>query len=163
MAKPLLSLFLIISTALVAVNVEAQSKSEFPNNNTSIVFYYHVLTSAGFSLRGQSYPNHGLVLIDQIGVTDSTDDNGLSCESDLTDCCSSGLRGEFDFPDGSTVPRLGDIRNGYYRTRSTDRITLNRQADGTAQGLFQCRIRTVASQAAYEEFYIGVYDENSGE
>ena len=33
MAKPLLSLSLVI-TALVAVNVEAQSKSEFPRNNT---------------------------------------------------------------------------------------------------------------------------------
>ena len=121
----------------------------------------------GFSLRGQVYPNHGLVLIDEIGVTDSTDDNSLSCVSDLTDCCSSANaadeRGEFDFPDGSVVPTLGDIRNGYYRNRGVDRIFLNRRPEGTAQGLFQCRIRTVASQAAYEEFYIGVYDENSGE
>ena len=114
-------------------------------------------------MRRQEYPNHGLVLIDEIGVTDSTDDNGLNCVSDLTDCCSDGLRGEFDFPDGSTVPILGNIRNGYYRTRSSDRIILNRRPEGTAQGLFQCRIRTTASQAAYEEFYIGVYDENSGE
>ena len=117
-------------------------------------------------MRGQSYPNHGLVLIDEIGETDSTDDNGLSCVSDLTDCCSStnaaDERGEFDFPDGSVVPTLGDIRNGYYRNRRVDRITLNRR-EGTAQGLFQCRIRTVASPDAYEEFYIGVYDENSGE
>ena len=117
----------------------------------------------GFSLRGQAYPNHGLVLIDEIGVTDSTDDNSLSCVSDLTDCCLSGLRGEFDFPDGSVVPTLGDIRHGYYRTRSTDRIALNRRPEGTAQGLFQCRIRTTTSPDAYEELYIGVYDENSGE
>ena len=117
----------------------------------------------GFSLRGQSYPNHGLVLIDEIGETDSTDDNGLSCVSDLTDCCSIELRGEFNFPDGSVVPTLGDIRNGYYRNRGVDRIFLNRQADGTAQGLFQCQIRTISSPDAYEEFYIGVYDEHSGE
>ena len=85
--------------------------------------------------------------------------------SNLTDCCLSrmSLRGEFDFPDGSMVPILGNIRNGYHRTRSTDRIILNRQGVGTIQGLFQYRIRTVASPAAYEEFYIGVYDENSGE
>ena len=102
------------------------------------------------------------MLIDEIGET--TDNNGLSCVSDLSDCCSDGLRGEFDFPDGSTVPILGNIRNGYYRTRSSDRITLNRRRpEGTAQGLFQCRIRTVASPGAYEEFYIGVYGENSGE
>ena len=91
--------------------------------------------------------------------------NGLNCISDLTTCCSSGetLRGEFDFPDGSTVPTLGSIRNGYYRNRADDRNILNRQADGTAQGIFRCRIRTQTSQSAYEEFYIGVYDESSGE
>ena len=119
----------------------------------------------GFSLGGQSYPNHGLVLIDDIGETDMTDldpNNGLNCISDLTNCCSSGLRGEFDFPDGSTVPTLGAIRNGYYRTRAVDRNILNRQ-DGTVQGLFQCRIRTQASPSAHQEFYIGVYDKNSGE
>ena len=104
------------------------------------------------------------MLIDEIGETDPDPDNGLNCISDLNTCCSSGesLRGEFDFPDGSTVPTLGSIRNGYYRNRAADRIFLNRQADGTSQGIFQCRIRTQASQAAYEEFYIGVYDESSG-
>jgi hypothetical protein len=122
-----------------------------------------IVITLGFSLRGQSYPNHGLVLIDDIGVTNETSGSGLNCESDLTNCCSSGLRGEFDFPDESTVPILGSIRNGYYRTRSTTQITLNRRPEGTTQGLFQCRIRTVASPTEYEEFYIGVYDESSGE
>jgi hypothetical protein len=121
----------------------------------------------GFSLRSQSYPNHGLVLIDDIGVTDETGNRGLNCLSELTDCCSSenavNERGEFDFPDGSTVRILGNIRNGYYRIRSTTNITLNRLPEGTALGLFQCRIRTTASLNEYEEFYIGVYDENSGE
>ena len=100
-----------------------------------------------------------------MGETDWIDldpNNGLNCISDLTDCCSSGLRGEFDFPDGSMVPTLGSIRNGYYRKRAVDRIILNRRTEGTLQGLFQCRIRTQASQSDYQEFYIGVYDENSG-
>ena len=118
-------------------------------------------------MKGQSYSNHGLVSIDDIGEFDSTDDNSLNCVSDLSDCCSSANaaneRGEFEFPDGSEVPTLGDIRNGYYRNRGVDRIFLNRRPEGTAQGLFQCQIRTVASPGTYEEFYIGVYDENSGE
>ena len=117
----------------------------------------------GFSLRGQSYPNHGLVLINDIGETNDTHSNGLNCVSDLTDCCSSGLRGEFEFPDGTRVPIMSSARNGYYRTRGADRNILNHQANGTVQGLFQCLIRTQASQTEYQEFYIGVYDENSGE
>ena len=95
-------------------------------------------------------------------MTDLDPNNGLNCVSDLTDCCSSGLRGEFDFPDESTVPTLGSIRNGYYRTRAADRNILNRRQEGTVQGLFQCRIRTQASTMAYQEVYIGVYDEDSG-
>ena len=127
------------------------------------------IDTPGFFLRGQSYPNHGLVLIDEIGETDTNDldpNNGLHCVSDLTDCCTSGdrfLRGEFDFPDGSQVPTIANIRNGYYRTRAADHIILNRRVDGVIQGLFRCQIRTQASQTEYQEFYIGVYDENSGE
>jgi hypothetical protein len=117
-----------------------------------------------FSLRGQSYPNHGLVLIDDIGETNETSGDGsLNCVSDLTTCCSDGLRGDFHFPDGSVVSTLRNIRSGYYRNRGMDRIFLNRRPEGTAQGLFQCRIRTVASPNEYQEFYIGVFDENSGE
>ena len=98
-------------------------------------------------------------------MTDLDPNNGLNCVSDLTMCCSltSGLRGEFDFPDGSEIPILENIRNGYYRNRAADRIILNRRSAGTSQGIFQCRIRTQASPIEYEEFYIGVYDENSGE
>ena len=121
------------------------------------------LDTPGFSLRGQSYPNHGLVLINDIGETNETHSNGLNCVSNLADCCSSGLRGEFDFPDGSQVPIMANVRNGYYTTRAPGRIILNHQANGVVQGLFQCLIRTQASQTEYQEFHIGVYDENSGE
>ena len=128
-----------------------------------IISYCVVIDIVGFSLGDQSYPNHGLVLIHEIGETNETHSNGLNCVSDLSTCCSSGLRGEFDFPDGSMVPIMGNIRDGYYRSRGTDRIILHRRPEGMVQGLFQCRIRTVASPAAYEEFYIGVYDESTGE
>ena len=119
--------------------------------STSILCMW-LYDNIGFSLRGQTYPNHGLMLIDEIGETDMTDldpNNGLNCIS--------------DFPDGSTVPTLRSIRNGYYRNRAADSIFLNRQADGTSQGIFRCRVRSQSSQSAYEELYIGVYDERSGE
>ena len=74
------------------------------------------------------------------------------------------LRGDFDFPDGTTVPAIGQSRNGYYRSRATDRITLNRRQEGTVQqGLFRCRIRTQSSPSLLQKFYIGVYDAGSGE
>ena len=78
----------------------------------------------GFSLGGQSYPNHGLVLREDIGEIDTSDldpNNGLNCIS-FSGCCDSGLRGEFYFP-GSTiqVPVMGNVgSNGYYRNRAAD-------------------------------------------
>ena len=124
----------------------------------------------GFSLRGQSYPNHGLVLIDDIGETDSTDrdpDNGLHCVSDLSTCCSAGsaFRGDFDFPNGTEVPVSVTMMmmNVYYRNREADRIFLNRRPGGTTQGLFWCRIVTSqTSTTSPAELYIGVYSADSG-
>ena len=129
-----------------------------------------LLNIPGFSLRGQTYPNHGLVLREDIGETDTSDldpNNGLHCIA-FTGCCTNtdSLKGEFFFP-GSTnpVPILRDIGSGgYYRNRRTDRNILNRQSpDGTTTGIFECRIRTDMSLMEYQIFYIGVYDAGAGE
>ena len=112
------------------------------------------------------YPNHGLVLREDIGET--SDNNGLHCVS-FSGCCVSlvpaSQRGEFYFP-GSTnqVPILSNIGSGgYYRNRAADRNILNRQSpDGTTTGIFECRIRTDSSQTEYQIFYIGVYDAGAG-
>ena len=120
----------------------------------------------GFSIGGQTYPNHGLVLISDIGEDNSDPGNQLHCVSDLHTCCSglSSFRGEFDFPDGTQVPTMGAATQGYYRNRGlSDRIFLNRQSSGTTQGLFRCRIVTSQTSVSLPaEFYIGVYDTNSG-
>ena len=118
-------------------------------------------TVPGFSLRGVSYPNHGLVLLSEVG---EGADNSLECVSDDTACCSttSSFRGEYYFPDMTQVPIAGLIGDGgYFRGRTNDRIRLNRRG-GTTTGLFRCQIRT-QSNANGENLYIGVYDESSGE
>ena len=129
---------------------------------------FNILT--GFSLRGQTYPNHGLVLREDIGDTnlDVNSNVGLGCVS-FEGCCTSSVpleqRGEFYFP-GSTIVvsnRGGIGVSGYYRNRDTNRMILNRQSpDGTATGIFECRIRTDSSLTEYQIFYIGVYDAGAG-
>ena len=120
---------------------------------------------SGFSLRGQPYPNHGLVLRDLIGESDGDPDDRLHCISDLPDCCSPGTtsRGEFHFPDGSKVQIniIHPYYRGYYRNRGSDRIFLNRRM-GITEGLFQCQIRTQSSPITPKEYYIGVYTTGSG-
>ena len=126
--------------------------------------------NAGFSLRGQSYPNHGLVTREEIGETDNSDldpNDGLNCIGFGTCCVSSApsdQRGDLVLPGGTTsVPILSNIGLvGYFRSRGSDRIFLNRRGHGTTQGVFQCLIRTDSSQTTYDTFYIGVYDANSG-
>ena len=118
-------------------------------------------TVPGFSLRGVSYPNHGLVLLSEVG---EGADNSLECVSDDTACCSStsSFRGEYYFPDDNVIPIASQIGvGGYFRSRTNDRIRLNRRG-GTTTGLFRCRIRTQANTNG-ENLYIGVYDESSGE
>lgn len=110
-----------------------------------------------------SYPNHGLVLLDDVGETRNGTDNALYCVSDLSNCCApdSSFRGEFHFPHGSVVPALNDVGNsGYYQTRAADRIGLNRMPTGTTTGIFHCRILTQANKP--EDLYIGVYDADHG-
>ena len=124
-----------------------------------------LLYISDFSLGGQTYPNHGLVTIDDIGTNISDPDNRLHCVSDDVNCCSIGsqFRGEFDFPDGTQVPVLSLTIDGYYRNRDFDRVFLNRQSTGTTQGLFRCRIVTSQTSAVSPaQLYIGVYDANSG-
>ena len=125
---------------------------------------------AGFSLRDQSYPNHGLVTREDVGETDTRDfdpDNGLHCIG-FDGCCVSSApadqRGQFVFPGGTSyVPIESNIgTTGYYRTRGDDRIFLHRRG-GTIQGIFQCLIRSESSQTMHDTFYIGVYDADSGQ
>ena len=48
--------------------------------------------------------------------------------------------GEFYMPDGSLVITMGSTTNGYYRTRGSSHIALNRQPTGTITGQFRCEI-----------------------
>ena len=48
--------------------------------------------------------------------------------------------GELYFPNGDIVMIPGLITNGYYRTRGTSHIGLNRQSAGTITGQFRCEI-----------------------
>ena len=110
-------------------------------------------------LRNKAYRNHGLVLIDDIGTSCSL--SSLNCISDNKTCCSLARSGEYDFPNGSAVPVRDNIRDGYYRNRGIDRVSLHR-INGTVQGIFRCRITTLSSPGELRDVYIGIYDANSG-
>ena len=71
-------------------------------------------------------------------------DDALQCTTDSTTCCRNAegeiRAGDFYFPGGDVVMILGTTTNGYYRTRGTRHIRLNRQSTGTITGQFRCEI-----------------------
>ena len=101
---------------------------------------FHSAGTLGFYLNGVAYHNGSTVLRSVIGE----ENNALQCTTDSTTCCSNlppEMRaGEFYFPDGSEVPIMAESRNGYYRTRASGYISLNRQSNGTITGQFRCKI-----------------------
>ena len=90
-------------------------------------------TGVYLSLKGVVYPNNSVILITEIGQTNTTSNNGLQCITDRRPCCRSNPNrlGEWLFPDGEIVPQLkGDDRitaTSFYRNRGDDgTVNLNR-------------------------------------
>ena len=100
----------------------------------------HTAGTLGFYLNGFTYPSGATVLRTDIGEGG----DALQCTTDSITCCSNAggemRAGEFYFPNGDIVMVPGLITNGYYRSRGTRHIRLNRQSAGTITGQFRCEI-----------------------
>ena len=109
-------------------------------NQATVTMSSYSAGNLGFYLNGFAYPNGSTVLRTDIGEGDAA----LLCTTDSTTCCSNMngevQAGEFYFPNGSAVPIMGDVTDGYYRNRSSQLILLNRQQSGVITGQFRCEI-----------------------
>ena len=86
-------------------------------------------------------------------------DNALRCTTDSLTCCRNGVNneiraGEFYMPNGDTVLLQGTTTNGYYRTRGSRHILLNRRSTGTITGWFRCNIPQANGPTA--DLYINI-------
>lgn len=88
-------------------------------------------------LKGQIYFNNSIIPLEEINIGD----NALLCMTSNPNCCAGPNRiGEFYFPNGDQVPRIGP-QNGFYRDRSDQIIRLNRlEGVTTPTGRYQCEL-----------------------
>ena len=123
---------------------------------------YIFTTEVGLLLRGQLYPNNGIVTLDEIGEGSAA----LLCLTNKTDCCSSaeasfGAIGEWLFPSGSTVQSFSNRgSDGFYRGRGPSVVRLNRLTSEQTTGLFRCKVDDVSN--VERELTVGVYRQGEG-
>ena len=118
-----------------------------------------------FSLKGTTYQNNSIVILEDIGEGD----NALLCMTNLTACCrppyTGGTRkaiGNWYFPNGTRLHsgRVNGEEWDLYRTRGKMAIHMNRRRGGV-EGIYHCEIPDAMNVT--QTIYIGVYSASTGE
>ena len=112
-------------------------------------------------LNGTVIPNHGLVLLEDIGESDA---QSLLCLTNRTDCCQppqspGGEIGNWFFPNGSQVLNMGDGWD-FYRNRGPSVVRMHRRRGGVT-GIYYCKIPD--DNAGVQILYVGVYTNTAGQ
>ena len=120
--------------------------------NTLLVQGIHPTLGVYLQLKGKIYANNSAIFVNEIGETNnnsigSVQNNALQCITDKSSCCRLAAVGEWYFPNGTVVPRQGDIDGPIlYRNRGHDDGTVNLNhinttvtpSVSTPTGLFCC-------------------------
>ena len=111
-------------------------------------------------LNGAIIPNHGFVLLDNIGESS----NSLLCLTDNRMCCARAqspggvILGDWYYPNGTGVANSG-LQWEFYRNRGPSVVRLHRRRGGV-DGIYHCEIPDAAG--VDQTMYIGVYAANTG-
>ena len=110
------------------------------------------------SLNGDIIPNHGYVVISDIG---STDDTALICHTNrpatLNNNAHSG--GDWFVPDDTRVD--GNDVPGFMRTRDPMVVRLLRNTGTPSEGIYHCLIMD-AEETLFILVYVGLYNSGGG-
>jgi len=119
-----------------------------------------LLLTGTLVLNGAIVPNHGFVLLDNIGEYRES----LLCLTDLTACCKSdytggrGHLGHWFFPNETMVPNMGDQWD-FFRTRGQMMVLMHHRRGGV-NGIYHCDIPDQTENP--RRLYVGVYTANTG-
>ena len=111
-------------------------------------------------LNGAIIPNHGFVLLDNIGESP----NSLRCLTENRMCCARAqvpggdILGDWYYPNVTGVANSGQQWE-FYRSRGQSVVHLNRRRGGV-DGIYHCVIPNGAG--VNQTMYIGVYHASTG-
>ena len=115
-----------------------------------------------FSLRGKTYQNNSIVILEDIGEYD----NPLLCMTNQSACCRPPYTGDMGpalgnwfFPNGTRVSSSGRQWD-LYRSRGQMVVHLQRRRGGV-EGIYRCEIPDTLGFT--QTIYIGVYSASTGE
>ena len=112
--------------------------------------YHCYIAVAYLSLRGDIIPNHGYVVISDIG---STDADALICHTDRP-----ASNGNAD-PEGYWFAPDGDHNVPGFRT---NKIRLLSGSGTPAQGIYHCSIEIQSDQGMFQNVHVGLYHSGEG-
>ena len=134
--------------------LQFQVWSKFPANkhNNTDISSFPGTGDAWFSLKGTTYQNNSIVILDDFGEGDGA----LLC---VTDCCNSQGLGNWFFPNGTRVPSENKMWD-FYRNRDQMVVRMHRRRGGV-EGIYRCEIPVTMNVT--QTLYIGVYSATTGE
>ena len=124
--------------------------------------FYSTLHPGGikFKLRGTTYQNNNLVILEDIGEWD----DALLCMTDNRNCCAYAqspggvVLGDWYYPNGTRVVNRG-LQWNFYRNRDQSVVRLNRRRGGV-NGIYRCEIPDQSGNT--QSLHVGVYTRNAG-
>ena len=117
-------------------------------------------TGVYVSMNGDIIPNHGYLVVDDIGSTDAT---ALLCNTDRPPYGAGDSGGNWFSPDGARVGRSGyNYVPGFVRNRDPNvlRLLRNTSTDPAAEGIYWCSIWDADEK--HELVYVGLYNTGNG-
>ena len=124
----------------------------------SLVEVYSLTVTPYLSFLEINLTNHSYVVV--FGVDWSS---RVLCHSNLPNCCSGGLRGDWIFPNGTTLKQ--NYLYGVFQERKTRKVELSRSSWLTTppNGLYKCKIVVDSNKPSLKQsLYVGLYTNNKG-
>ena len=127
-------------------------------NYYAYCFFCNSFIAVYLSLNGDFIPNHGYVMISDIGSTDNT---ALLCITNRPAPSGGNSGGDWFALDGAEVGSFSDMDvQGFGRNRAPMLVRLRRKDDTPEEGIYHCEVED--ADFITQTVYVGLYNSGGG-